>query len=551
MGCSGKEHSPLPRTLTPPRSGAAFGRIRGRLSEKCQKRGTGSAGNDGGTTLRENLFILIMAGGKGERFWPRSRTALPKQFLRLCNSGTLLQETFRRARRLVPAERIYVATPARYRDLTSQQLPALPAANLILEPFARDTAPCIGLAAISLEKVDPEATMVVLPADHVIAGEDRFLSALEAAGRVAAEGTHLLTLGITPTRPETGYGYIHCGDPLTEVSGWPVRAVNRFLEKPAHEEAVALVASGEYLWNSGMFAWKVSTLRALIAAHLPWLHEGLERIAPALGTPRQETAIREAFSAFRSLSIDYGLMERAENVAVIPGDFGWDDVGSWAALERVREKDERGNVSEGRVVAIDTTDCILFNPGGAAAGGDRLLVTYGVHGLVVVDTPDVLLVADKTQSAHLKQVAEELRRRGLERYLDGEAARAADPPGTGALEAAGLRVIEKPWGQEIWWAATDRYVGKIIEVRAGHALSLQYHRVKLETMLFTRGSGTFHLGSRRIAIREGLCVTIPPGTLHRVEAETDVQIYEVSTPETEDVVRLADDYGRATFAAEA
>ncbi len=512
--------------------------------------------------MQSHLFILIMAGGKGERFWPRSRTTLPKQFLRLCGSGTLLQETFRRAGRLVPAERIFVATPEQYRDMTRRQLPGLPAGNLILEPFGRDTAPCIGLGAAFLEKNDPEATMVVLPADHVIANEDRFLSALAAAARAAAEGTHLVTLGITPTRPETGYGYIQCGHPLRTIDGWPVHTVGRFAEKPAFDQAVSFLASGEYLWNSGMFAWKVSTLRGLIAAHLPWLHEGLERIVPAIGTRRQEEVIRREFSAFPSISIDYGLMERVDRVAVIPCDFGWDDVGSWAALERVHDKDDRGNVVQGRVVAINTSECIVYSPEDGTAGSDRLVVTYGVSGLVVVDTPDVVLVADKTQSANLKQVTEELRRLGLERYLTGDAGRpkvvplkempAPAVPGLMQHPAGnGLRVVEKPWGQEIWWAVTDRYVGKIIEVRAGHTLSLQYHRRKLETMLFTRGCGTLFLGEERLPIREGLCITIPPETVHRVAAETDVLFYEVSSPETDDVVRLADDYGRARPAAEA
>lgn len=493
--------------------------------------------------MQTGISILIMAGGKGERFWPRSRADLPKQFLRLHGAGTLLQETFGRARRLAPAERVFVITPVRYRDLTLRQLPELPPDNLILEPFGRDTAPCIGLGAVFMEHRDRGSVMVVLPADHAIADERRFISAMEVAARTAATGVSLVTVGITPTRPETGYGYIQCGPVLSGEDAWKVREVRRFTEKPAREQALAFLASGDYLWNSGMFAWKVSTLRAMIAAHIPWLHEGLERIAPAIGTPRQEAVIREEFSAFRGISIDYGLMERADNVAVIPGDFGWDDVGSWAALERVHERDERGNVIEGRVVAIDTTDCILYNPEEGAAGSDRLLVTYGVSGLVVVDTPDVLLVADKTQSAHLKQVAEDLRRRGLERYLEGEADARRVVPLKGIPSA--LRVVEKPWGQEIWWAMTDSYAGKIIEVRAGHALSLQYHNVKLETMLFTRGRGTLSLGERAIPIEEGLCVTIPPGTVHRVAAETDVLFYEVSTPEMDDVVRLADEYGRA------
>ncbi|MBX6378519.1 MAG: mannose-1-phosphate guanylyltransferase [Clostridia bacterium] len=372
-----------------------------------------------GTGGLRGVHVLIMAGGRGERFWPRSRRSLPKQFLRLCGEGTLLQETFRRARRLVPPERILVATPAPYAALARQQLPDLPADNLVLEPVGRDTAPCIGLAALFVERADPAATLLVLPADHVIAGEERFLSTLAAAAAVASGGRHLVTIGIPPTRPETGYGYIRCGRRLGEVHGLPVWAVDRFVEKPDRQRAEAFLAEGGYLWNSGLFAWRANTLRALIAHHLPWLHEGLERIAPALGTPRQAEVIAAAFADFPSISVDYGLMERASDVVVLPGGFGWDDVGTWGALERVYQQDADGNVTNGHVVAVDTEACVLVgaDDGDGSAELKRLLVTFGVRGLVVVDTPDVVLVADKARTANLKALIEELRRRGLERYV--------------------------------------------------------------------------------------------------------------------------------------
>lgn len=507
-----------------------------------------------------SLAVLILAGGRGERFWPRSRASLPKQFLRLSGPRTLLQETFRRARRLVPADRIHVVTPARYRELTLGQLPELPAGNVILEPFGRDTAPCIGLGAVHIARRDPGATLIVLPADHLIAHEDRFHAALGAAAAVAAPGRHLVTLGVPPTRPETGYGYIQIGALLGEVNGRPVRAVRRFTEKPALEQAMGFLAAGDHLWNSGMFAWRVSLFRRLLAQHLPGLAAGLERIAAALegasaaagpASAAYEAAVRREFAAFERISIDCGLLERAGEVVVIPGDFGWDDVGSWAALERVRPKDERGNVIEGPVVAVDSRDCILCagdgeaGPAAAAAGPGRLLVTYGVDNLLVVDTPDAVLVADKSRSATLKRVVEELKRLGFERHLEGEAPGARAPGGPWPADVpAGGRVVDKPWGREIWWAETDRYLGKVIEVRAGHSLSLQYHEVKLETMLFTRGRGSLLLGERALPVAPGLCVTIPPGTVHRVSAETDLAFFEVSTPDPADVVRLADDYGR-------
>lgn len=540
-----------------------------------------------------------MAGGRGERFWPRSRAAMPKQFLHLCGTGTLLQETFRRARRIVPAGDIYVITPRRYRDLTLHQLPDLRPENLILEPFGCDTAPSVGLATALLRRRDPEGTMIVLPADHLITDEDRFASTLSAAAAVAARGEHLVTIGLRPTRPETGYGYIQRGAPLdlshiriprdslSGESGPRAYSVRRFAEKPALEQAQAFLASGDYLWNGGMFAWRTATVRQLIAEHLPWLDKGLDAIASSLSTPGEEGVIEREFQSFRRISIDYGLLERVDNVVVIPGDFGWDDVGNWAALERIYPLDEHGNVTDGRVVAINTDGCIL-------SCRDRLMVAHGVEGLLIVDAGDVILVADRTRGADLKQLLAELRRRGLEAYLEdvtdhqgggyygngSPAALAAAGPAEGGVardeavaprspvsdhkgkgyteapqvcfvplgedsSAAGVRVVDKPWGREIWWAVTDRYAGKIIQVRAGNSLSLQFHEVKLETMLFTRGRGVLMMEQRLVPIREGLCVTIPPGVVHRVVAEEDVEFYEVSTPEFDDVVRLADAYGRS------
>lgn len=482
---------------------------------------------------------------------------MPKQFLRLSGDATLLQETYRRALRLAPPERVFVVAPVAYRDLILSQLPGLDPASLILEPEGRDTAAAIGLAAVHLERTCPGAVMVVLPADHIIADDAAFAATLRAAASWAAAGEWLVTVGIRPTRPETGYGYIRLGE---QVAGGPSPAfrVARFTEKPPYERAVEFLAAGDHLWNSGMFAWRVGVLRAIMARHLPELHAALERIASAIGTPRAAEAVRREYGSLPRVSIDFGLLEKAEDVLVLPGAFGWDDVGSWPALERVMPADAGGNVSRGKVVSVGASRSILYN---ALEG--KLLVAYGVEGLLVVDTDDVLLVADKALSANLKAVVEELRRRGLERYLDRPAPgdvpaagvpREEDwPPVAGRVVSAAadagpspdVRVQDKPWGREVWWAVTDRYAGKIIEVRAGHSLSLQYHVRKMETLLFARGTGRMVMGDRAFAVAAGLCVTVPPGTVHRVTAETDLVFYEVSTPELDDVVRLEDDYGRA------
>lgn len=507
-------------------------------------------------TAGHETAVVIMAGGRGERFWPKSRGHRPKQFLQLFGEGTLLQQAYRRALRLAPPERVYVVTRADYRRLVAEQLPGLAPERLIEEPEGRDTAPCVGLAAVVLERRHPGGVMVVLPSDHAILDEEKFAAVLSTAARVAADRPVLVTVGIQPTRPETGYGYIQCGEVLDPETG--LRAVRRFTEKPDADTALRFLMSGEHLWNSGMFAWRIPVIRDAIARHLPELHAGLEAIAAAVGTPAEREVLAAEFPRLPRVSIDYGVMEKAENVVVLRGDFGWDDLGTWAAMPRVGQADDQGNVVGGRAVLIDSRDCVVD-------GGRRLVVGFGIERLVIVDTDDVVFVSAADRAEELKRVVAELRRRGLDAYLTGDAGIAPEvlADGQGAGPAAGLvpegvdlttvairstgpvRAVEKPWGREVWWAVTDRYVGKVLQVRAGEALSLQYHESKLETLLFVGGRGRLVLGDRTVEVAPGMAVTIPPGTLHRVEAETDLVFFEVSSPETEDVVRVADRYGRA------
>lgn len=507
----------------------------------------------------EKVAVVIMAGGRGERFWPWSRSNLPKQFLCLAGGHTLLQATYERARLLCGPEEIFVVTPARYGSLTRQQLPELPAGNLILEPGGRDTAPCLGLAAARLVRRDPGTVMVVLPADHVIAQSDRFAEVMRAAVRAAAAGGFLVTVGITPTRPETGYGYIQCGEVVERLEGGLVlRRVVRFTEKPPLEQALAFLADGGYLWNSGMFVWRVDALRREVGEHAPWLGQGIDCMAEAIGKPDEEDVVRQCYLSFPSLSIDYGLLEKSRNVMVIPGHFGWDDVGSWPALGRVLPADEGGNVTMGGVLAVDASGCVLCGEPAevACGGGGRVLVAYGVRGLVVVDAGDVVLVTDRERAADLKRLLAVLREKGYGHLLERREGGFRLPPlkavpAAAEGEAGAVKVVQKPWGRETWWAVTRRYVGKVIEVAAGHSLSLQYHERKLETMLFLEGSGTLQLDGRALPIEPGLCVTIQPGTVHRVEAAARTVFVEVSSPEVEDVVRLADAYGREVAAGTA
>lgn len=351
---------------------------------------------------------LIMAGGKGERFWPQSRADMPKQFLSLTGDGkTMIQLTVERIRPLVALEDIYIATNESYRKLVMAQLPGLPEENILCEPIGRNTAPCIGLGAEHISRKYGDALMLVLPSDHLIKYTSIFCQTLEDACVVAEQGENLVTLGITPNSPDTGYGYIKF-DP--EVTLERAYAVERFVEKPDLETAKGYLASHEYLWNSGMFIWKTSTILANIRKYLPEMYAGLERIREAIGTPEQEAVLEQEFRAFKSVSIDYGVMEKAKALYCLAGNFGWDDVGSWLAVGRIRKTNEFGNVVNGNVVTIDTKRSII-------QGGDKLIAAVGLRDIIIVDTDDAILICDKDSAGDIKKVLENLRICNKYQYL--------------------------------------------------------------------------------------------------------------------------------------
>ncbi len=353
---------------------------------------------------------LIMAGGKGERFWPRSRKNRPKQFLSLTgDEKTMIQLTVERILPLVDMEDIYIATNRDYRELVREQLPDLPEENILCEPVGRNTAPCIGLGAAHMARKYPDAVMMVLASDHLIQKPQVFRQDLERACQVAEEGENLVTLGIHPTYPETGYGYI-CHEKEAVSPGTRVYPVERFVEKPDRKTAEAYLASGHYLWNSGMFVWKVSTIQKKLAQYMPELAAGLKKIQEAVGTPEQEAVLEREFPQFPSESVDYGIMEKADRIYTIPGDFGWDDVGSWLAVERIRPADGQGNVLEGNVVTVGTSRSTI-------QGGRKLIAAVGLEDLIVVDTQDAILICAKDQAGDIKKVLEELRNQGSSQYL--------------------------------------------------------------------------------------------------------------------------------------
>ena len=349
------------------------------------------------------ITAVIMAGGRGERFWPKSRMDCPKQFLAFAgHEKTMLQQAAGRLEPLVDPQDIYVVANQDYRGLINSQLPHIPEENILAEPLAKNTAPCIGLAAAVIQKKYGDAVMLVLPADHLIADIDQFAKTLKQAAQLAAESGNLMTVGITPTCPETGYGYIQCG-PLQPAPGpLPVYKVGRFVEKPDYETAKAYLTSGDYLWNSGIFIWKASAILLQMQQLLPRLYEGLQQIQSAFATPDYQAVLKRCYDRIEPVSIDYGILEHTADIFTIPGSFGWDDAGSWLVLERISKPDDRGNVLLGDVTAIASKNLIVM-------GDKRLIATVGVNDLIVVDTDDALLICHKNSSQDIKKVLENLK----------------------------------------------------------------------------------------------------------------------------------------------
>lgn len=474
------------------------------------------------------LVAVILAGGRGERFWPKSRAELPKQFLPLLGPRTLLQETYGRARALT--DTVYVVTGSAQANLVRQQLPDLPEERLIAEPCGRDTAAALALAAAVAERRLPTCTLVVLPADHLVRDARAFRAACAAAMREAQTG-RLVLLGLTPTRPETAYGYIVPEHAPARGGAAPVQ---RFLEKPPQTVALDLVREGRALWNAGMFVGRASAFLEAVDRHLPETRAAAE----ALALRPASRAARAAYQALVPVSVDKGVLEHAERVSVVAGRFVWDDVGSWGAVSRLTEPDQERNVVRGRALAIDSHDVLLDSDGG------RLVVAFGLEEVLVVDTPDAVLVAKGSRASDLKEVTRTLRERGYGHLLEHAASQVSVP--------APARTVEKPWGREVWWAETDLYLAKILEIEPGHAISLQLHEVKAESMLILQGEGILRLGERTTPATPGLRVDIPPGLVHRLTAgRSRLVVLEVSTPHADDVVRLDDRYSRVTKKAPA
>jgi mannose-1-phosphate guanylyltransferase len=357
------------------------------------------------------LHALIMAGGGGTRFWPRSRRTRPKQFLTLAGERTLLQMTAERVEVQVPAQNTWVMTGADHRDEVITQLPHLPPNQILGEPCPRDTAACVALGAALAASRDPQAVLLVLPADHVIEPAQEFRRIVHAAELLAAEHPDaLITFGITPTWPSTGYGYVHRGEPLPGRMGLNVYAVKAFREKPNESTARDYLATGEYFWNAGVFVGTAAAFLEQFGRHEPDMLAAVQRIAAAWDTPRQDLAFVEEFPLLRKTSFDFAIMEKCPNVLVMAAPYRWDDIGSWLALERLHPHDADGNTVLARHVGLNTNGCIIVGD------ADSVIATLGVSNLVIVQDGDCILVADKSRESDIKMLVEELKKRGLETH---------------------------------------------------------------------------------------------------------------------------------------
>lgn len=359
----------------------------------------------------KNNYALIMAGGIGSRFWPKSRTAHPKQFIDILGTGkTLIQNTYDRFLKIIPKENIFIVTNDIYRNLVKEQLPDVGDNQILCEPILRNTAPCIAYGCNKIAAINPEACVVVAPSDHLILDSDAFVTAINKSLGVAAKHECLITLGIKPSRPDTGYGYIQFNSQTLEDDFYKVKT---FTEKPNLELATTFVQSGDFLWNAGIFVWSVKNILKAFESYLPEMSDIFKEGVHAYNTKEEHTFIQNAYYQCTNISIDYGIMEKADNVYVIPSDFGWSDLGTWASVYGLAEKDYVGNVviPSDKVIMYDSSNCMVNVP------KDKVVILQGLHDFIVVDDNNALLICPRDQEQSVKQIVADVKLRFGSEYI--------------------------------------------------------------------------------------------------------------------------------------
>ncbi len=471
------------------------------------------------------MYAVILAGGSGTRFWPLSRETTPKQMLRVFGDFTMIQHTVARLGNAIPVGNIYIVTRQRYAYDIRQQLLEIEGAEgvqILNEPESKNTAPAIGFAAAHIAKKSPDAVMAVMPADHIIMKNDVFMKVLQKAKALARRG-YLTTIGIKPDRPETGYGYIQLGKSLSKDALIGGFEVTRFVEKPDLMTAKAYMKSGGYLWNSGIFVWRVKDILREIRRQMPEVYRGIVSIEKAIGKKNEEETAASAFKSFNSVSIDYGVMEKAKKVAVISADIGWSDVGIWRAIEDISEKDAAGNVIAGNVIDIGSKDSIIY-------AGKRLIATVGLEEMVVVDTPDATLVCRKDNTQDVRKVVDELKRKKADELVEHV-------------------TVNRPWGSYTVLEVGTRYKIKRIVVNPGAKLSYQMHHHRSEHWVVVSGTARVTVGDKSYNVHPNESTYVPMSTGHRLEnpGKVPLHLIEVQNGDymaEDDIIRFDDEYGR-------
>lgn len=475
------------------------------------------------------LIPTILSGGAGTRLWPVSREAHPKPFMRLPDGQSLLQKTLARAA-LEGVEHVLTVTNKEYYFQTRDEYAQVSGARrlnleFLLEPAGRNTAPAIAMAALRVQALHgDEAIMLVLPADHVIEDLSGFAAAVKRARDLAAQG-YLCTFGIQPTEPETGYGYIEQGGALTRPDDGPqAYAVNRFVEKPDLETARAYLDAGTFLWNAGMFCFKPAVMLDALERLAPDVYRAAQACWQASNTDMEPLVLdAETFTAAPAISFDYAVMEQAERVAVVACDFGWSDVGSWSAAGELADLDAEGNRTVGETLCVDSHNCYVHSDG-------RLVATLGVEDLVVVDTPDALLVANRDRCQDVKQIVERLKAEGHEAYRFH-------------------RTVHRPWGTYTVLEEGDRFKMKRIVVKPGAELSLQMHHHRSEHWIVVSGTAKVINGEREYLVRSNESTYVPAGNQHRLTNPGVIELVMIEVQSgdylgEDDIVRVEDNYGR-------